>query len=120
MYSSTIRPTPKRVDRRGADRSPVERGDPLDGGHRAVDIGDEEPGDSLVDQLLHRATGNRDHGCPAGHRLDDAVAEGLVEIDQVEQRVGAAEELANARLGLTAPMNDTCSSSSRGRTSSSK
>ena len=42
---------------------------------------------------LHRATGERDHGCAARHRLDDAVAEGLVETDQVEQCVGAAEEL---------------------------
>ena len=38
--------------------------------------------------------GGRDHRRAAGHRLDDAEAERLVEVDQVQERPRAAEQLA--------------------------
>ena len=57
---------------------------------------DEEAGDAVVDELGHRAASKRDHRCAAGHRLDDAVPERLVEADQVQQRVSASEQLRRA------------------------
>src|SRR4029077_8210364 len=33
-----------------------------------------------------------DHRCSAGHRLDDAVPEWLLEADQMEERVSASEQ----------------------------
>ena len=49
-----------------------------------------------LDQLGHRAAAERDHRRAAGHRLDDAEAERLLEPDEVQQRVGAAEQLRSA------------------------
>ena len=92
MYSSTIRPTLKRSMAvvRITARSSADS--PFDGGHCAGNIGDEEARRPLVDQLGHGAAGKRDHRRAARHGLDDAVAERLVEVDQVEQRGGATEE----------------------------
>ena len=58
---------------------------------------DEEAGRPVLDQLGHRAAPEGDHGRAAGHRLDDAVPERLVESDQVQQRVRATEQLRTIR-----------------------
>ena len=50
---------------------------------------------AVLDQLGHRAALEGDHGRAARHRLDDAVAERLVEVDQVQQGVRAAEQLGS-------------------------
>ena len=52
----------------------------------------ESPVCPVLDQLRHRAAPERDHRRAARHRLDDAVAERLVEPDRVQQRIGAAEQ----------------------------
>ena len=50
-----------------------------------------KPGQAVGDQLGHRAAGVGDDRRAACHRLDDAVAERLVEVDEVQEGVGAAE-----------------------------
>ena len=45
----------------------------------------------VLDDLRHRSAPVGDDWRPAGHRLDDAEPEGFVEVDQVQQCVGAAQ-----------------------------
>ena len=85
--------------RRGPDGGPVEAADERRRRRTAPATSrDEEPGRPVVDQLGHRAAVVGDDRRAAGHRLDDAVAERLVEVDEVQQGVGAAEDLG-ALLG---------------------
>ena len=44
-------------------------------------------------ELRHRAPPERDHRRPAGHRLDDAEPERLLEVDEMQERASAAEQL---------------------------
>ena len=90
------------------------------GGNGAVDVLDQESGGPVGDQLRHRAAVERDDGRPARHRLDDAVAEGLVEVDQVQQRVRAAEQTDRVGRADGTDVTTPCRRRSAGATSSSK
>ena len=61
-----------------------------------------------------------DHRRAAGHRLDDAEPERLVEADQVQQRVAPRRGAPTARSAPTGPTKEIRSPSSRGATRSSK
>ena len=75
------------------DRASVEAARRSDRGHRRIDVVDQKAGHPVLDQLAHRASRIGDDRRATGHRLDDAVAERLVEVDQVEQGVGTAQHL---------------------------
>ncbi len=78
-------------DRRRADRSAVESVGVVDGIDGCLEGVDEEPGRTVLDQFGHRAPSVGDDRSAARHGLDDAVAERFVEVDQVEQGVGAPQ-----------------------------
>ena len=80
---------------------------------------DEEPVLAVTDDLRHRAAPRRDDRRPAGHRLDDAEAERLVEVDEVQQCSRPAEQVTTAIGPDRADVADR-SPSSRGSTSCSK
>ncbi len=86
-----------------ANGTTVERGGSADGEEGLVNIVDEEAGASVVDQLRHRPPTGGHYRRPACHGLDDAEAEGLLEVDEMEESIGATEE-GVAVLRGTAPM----------------
>src|SRR5581483_5679354 len=57
-------------------------------------VSDEKSSLSVAHDLEHRSAAGCDHGGAAGHRLDDAEAEGLVEVDEVQERSCSAEQLS--------------------------
>ena len=108
-YWSTMRSTPNRstaMARILARSSAAVCSTASDG---AGDVGDEHSGHTVVDELGHGAPVERDDGGAAGHRFDDAVAERLVEVDEVQQRSGTAEE------GAIGPRHGPGRGSGRGR-----
>ena len=60
-----------------------------------------KPVTPCVDQLAHRAARVGDDRRAAGHRLDDAVAERLVEVDEVQQGVRSRRALRRASAAST-------------------
>ena len=65
-------------------------------GHRfdsLLDVANKEAGDAFLDELRHRSAPVGDDGRATRHRLDDAIAEWLLEADEVQQRDGAAEHV---------------------------
>ena len=79
---------------RCAHRPPFERRRLADCCDRLLDGLDEETVLTVADQFRHRSARAGDHRGSAGHRLDDAEAERLVEVDQVQERARAAEQFA--------------------------
>ena len=75
-----------------ADGTTVDRGGSAHGEYGLVNVIDQEAGASVVDQLRHRPSTGGHYRGPAGHGLDDAEAEGLLEVDQMEEGVSPAEE----------------------------
>ncbi len=86
-----------------ADGAPVERAGSADGEEGLVNTVDQETSASVVDQLRHRSPTGGHYRRPAGHGLDNAETEGLVEVDEMQESVSAAEE-AVALLRRAAPM----------------
>ena len=74
----------------GGHISPILKG-AKDLGIRVVDVRHEVAGRAIVDEFGHGPSGVGDDGGPAGHGFDDAVAEGLVEVDEVKECVGTSE-----------------------------
>src|SRR6185295_19310687 len=72
---------------------PVECPDPRHRFDRLFDVADEEPGHGVLDELRHGSASIGHDGRATRHRLDDAVAERLLEVDEVQQRDGAAEHV---------------------------
>ena len=79
-----------------AHRSPVKAVRQANCGDRLVDRVDEEAVLAVADDLGHRSARVRDHRRSARHRLDDAEAERLVEVDEVQKRPGPAEQVSAA------------------------
>ena len=75
-----------------ADSTTVERGGSADGKDGLVNIVDQEAGASVVDQLRHRPPTGGHYRRPAGHGLDNAEAEGLLEVDEMEEGISATEK----------------------------
>ena len=75
----------------------------FDGEDGLVNIVDQEAGASIVDQLRHRPPTGGHYRRPAGHGFDDAEAEGLLEVDEMEESVSPTEE-GVAALAATGPM----------------
>ena len=90
--------TVKRSAANLGDPAPVELAGCSDRGYRRIDVVDEKAGDPVRDQLAHRASRVGDDRRATGHRLDDAVAERLVEVDQVEQGVRTPQYFGALRL----------------------
>ena len=101
-YLSIMVATVKRSAASSAIATPVELAGGGDRGHRRIDVVDQKAGDAVRDQLAHRAPRVGDDRRATGHRLDHAVAERLVEVDQVEQGVRAPSTSARAAAS-TAP-----------------
>ena len=92
-YLSTMVGDREAVGGELGDLVPVELAGGSDRGDRRIDVVDQIAGDPVRDQLAHRASRVGDDRCATGHRLDDAVAERFVEVDQVEQRVRTSQYL---------------------------
>src|SRR5438552_212474 len=69
-----------------AHAAPGEGAGAIDRRDRAGDVVDDEAGDALVDHLGHRPATAGDHRRPTGHRFDHREAEGLGELDEVQER----------------------------------
>lgn len=78
-----------------SDGGAVEGGDLVDGGDSVVEVGDESAGGVVVDELAHGSPVEGDDRGAAGHGFDDAEAEGLVEVDEVQQGASASEEVGS-------------------------
>src|SRR4029077_1653424 len=78
--------------------APVELASTSDRGHRRIDVVDQKSRDAVRNQLAHRASGVGDDRRATGHRLDDAVTERLVKVDQVEQRARTPKYLSARRV----------------------
>ena len=89
MYRSIMRDTSNRSTALLTDHGAVELVGDSDGVDGFLDGADDEPGRAVVDEFGHRSTPVGDHWGAAGHRLDHAVTERFVEVDQVEQGVSA-------------------------------
>src|SRR5436190_12298833 len=76
---------------RGAHSCPVKRPRRIDGCGGLVERIDEETVHVVTHDLAHRAALSSNHRRATGHRLDDAEAERLVEVDEMQQHPGAAE-----------------------------
>ena len=117
---STMRSAPKRCRARRPAVRPVDGADP---GRRpstaSSTVSTRQPGHALVDDLGHRPPPVRDHRRAAGHRLHHRQPERLVELDRVQQRGAAAQDLG-PRSRADRARNTTRSPSMCGATCSAK
>src|SRR5688500_6573275 len=61
---------------------------------------------AMCDHFRHTASTAGDHRRTAGHRLDDGEPKRLVEMDRVQQRIGAAQEAVALFRSYTTKIND--------------
>ncbi len=83
---------PEAGHRLGPDPVTIQRPDPGHGVDGAGHVRHQVPRRAVVDELGHGTPVEHDDRCAARHGLDHAEPEGLVEVDEVEQRQGPAEE----------------------------
>ena len=94
------------VDGRFPDRVSLERAGGADRSDGCFGVVDEEAGHTVGDELGHRAAAVGDDRCAACQCLDDAVAERLVEVVEVQERVRPTEHGRTVSSGHRAEVAD--------------